>query len=131
MRTLISFRRQGLRDAEADTAAVIGGLECARWIASRLREFGADWQDEAPIAEDWGYAIRVRLGQDMLLIGCAIAPNDDPDAWCVMIGDNFNGGLFPWTRRRRDGAKARLSEFVLRTLRVDSAVSDVEVERSA
>lgn len=129
----ITFRKLGLQDDPAKKNSQFGddvaGFNCANWVISWLGGFGATEFDEEPIEEDWGYAIRVRVGADVLLIGCGSASPDDPDRWRITVGDNFVRGVFPWTRRRRLGAAEKLSAFVERTLSSAQAVTEVRVDQ--
>ncbi len=126
----ITFSKAGLDDPpqpESDDA--ITGLSCAKWVVSWLPNFEGFGFDKEPIAEDWGYAVRVSVGPDTLLLGFSNAFEDDPNRWRIVVGDNFNRGLFPWTQQRRRGEASRLSDFVERSLRAAEGVTNVQADR--
>lgn len=116
-----------LHDPKGDEA--ITGFNCARWVISWLRAFDSTRFDENPIAEDWGYAVRVWVGVDTLLLGCSSAFEDDANRWRIMVGDNFTRGVFPWTRQRRRNKAMRLSTFVEQRLRSADGVTNIEFKR--
>lgn len=127
----ITFNKAGLDDpqlAERDDA--ITGLACARWVISWLPQFEATVFDAEPIAEDWGYAVRVSVGPDTLFLGFASVIEDGVSCWRIIVGDNLNRGFFPWTRRRRHAYASRLSDFVERSLRDAEGVTNVSVDRT-
>ncbi|HVK82393.1 MAG TPA: hypothetical protein VM915_17470 [Verrucomicrobiae bacterium] len=125
----ITFRRPGLQDsAQSESDDAITGLRRATWISSHLHDFNATKFDKEPIAEDWGYAVRVFVGTDTLLLGFSSAFEDDPDRWRLVISDNFNRGLLPQTQKRRQAELVRLSDFVKRVLVDSDGVSDVQIE---
>lgn len=127
----ITFSKPGLDDlTPAETDDAITGLNCAKWVISWLPSFGSAKFDGEPIAEDWGYAVRVSVGPDTFLLGIASAFEDDANRWRIMVGDNLNRGLLPWTQRRRRGEAVRLSDFVERSLRHADGVTNVQVERN-
>lgn len=127
----ITFSKAGLDDPpHPETDDAVTGLNCARWLITWLPRFEPSGFDKEPIAEDWGYAVRVSVGPDTLLLGCSNAFEDDPDRWRIMVGDNFNRGLFPWTRSRRRAQASRLSDFLERSLRGAEDVTNVRVERT-
>jgi len=128
----ITFSKAGLDDVpplESDDA--ITGLNCAKWIISWLPTFGSTTFDAEPIAEDWGYAVRVSVGPDTFLLGIANAFEDDANRWRILVGDNLNRGLLPWTQQRRRSEASKLSDFVERSLRQAAGVTNVQVERNA
>jgi hypothetical protein len=85
--------------------------------------------DEKPIAEDWGYAVRVWMGADTLLLACTSAFEDDANRWRIVVRDNFTRGVFPWTRQRKRNKATRLSAFVEQRLRSAEGVTNIEIER--
>lgn len=125
----ITFSKAGLDDppqVESDDA--VTGLNCAKWVMSWLRNLEAAGFDEEPIAEDWGYAVRVSAAPDTLLLGFTNAFEDHPNRWRITVSDNFNRGLFPWTRQRRREKASKLSDLVERSLRAADGVENVRVE---
>jgi len=125
----ITFSKPGLEDAsrpKRDDA--VTGFNCAKWVISWLKDFEPTRFDEEPIAEDWGYAVRLWVGADALLLGCSNAFEDDANRWRIVIGDNFTRGIFPWTRQRRRNGAQRLTAFVEQRLRSAENVTNLEVE---
>jgi hypothetical protein len=126
----ITFSKPGLEDpSRPETDDAITGFNCARWVMSWLKGFESTRFDEEPIAEDWGYAVRVRIGADTLYLGCSSAFEDDVNRWRVVVGDSFTRGVFPWTRQRRRNEAERLSAFVEQRLRSTEGVTNIEIER--
>ncbi len=127
----ITFSKAGLDDPpEVKSDDDITGLNCTKWVMSWLRDLKAAKFDAMPIAEDWGYAVRVSVGPDTLLLGFANAFEDDPNRWRIIVSDNFNRGLFPWTRQRRREEASKLSDLVERSLRAANGVEIVRVEHT-
>ncbi|MEQ1812044.1 MAG: hypothetical protein ABL889_19100 [Terricaulis sp.] len=127
----ITFSKAGLDDPqqpESDDA--ITGLTCAKWVMSWLSNFESAGFDKEPIAEDWGYAARVSVGSETLLLGFANAFEDDPNRWRIVVSDNFNRGLFPWTRKRRREEASKLSDFVELSLRAADGVENVRLKKA-
>lgn len=127
----ITFCKAGLDDPpQGEADETVTGLTCAKWVISWLPAYASASFDREPIAEDWGYAVRVSVGADTLLLGFASAFEKDTDCWRIMVGDNFNRGVFPWTQRRRRNEAARLSDFVEHSLRSSDGVTNIRVERT-
>lgn len=125
----ITFSKAGLvEQPKPDALNGVAGLEPARWVISWLDAFGADQFDLEPLQEDWGYAVRVRVGADVFLLGFNRAiEGAEGDRWLIIIGDSLNRGLFSWTRNRKAAVLARLSEFLESSIRAAEGVSDVVV----
>lgn len=129
--SVISFTKSGLDDDEATRARNVNGFagcRCAVWLRDGLAPHAAHLEfDNEPTAEDWGWAMVVKLGDDLFILGCS-ADEETPSRWRVMIGDNFSRGLTPWTRKRKTAAARRLAADVEAYLRAQPDVSDVAVE---
>ena len=113
----ITFRKDGLADARA----------CALWLTQSLRDFPCDRFDEAPMAEDWGQAVRVWIDDHACLLGCAAVE----EGWRVIIADNLMRGVLAEARARRGAALAHLSSHIESFLRANAEVLEVERELDA
>ncbi|MBI1339702.1 hypothetical protein GC169_05750 [bacterium] len=132
---VISFIRSGLDDDEATRSLNINGHEgcrCVCWLKQELaREMPEVEFDFEPAPEDWGWAMVLKLGPDLFLLGCSKVSSTPVARWQVRISDNFSRGVLPATRRRKTEAVRRLSRTVEAVLRSQACVYDVQVERGA
>lgn len=104
-----------------------GGHACAVWIGKHLSSLGYSVSEE-PIAEDWGWATVIDIGADRFLVGCAPSGDGEPSSWGVIVGDNFNRGLFPATRKRRTEAVSALTATIGAFLQSQPSVTDLKSE---
>lgn len=127
---VISFAKPDVEDDEAALLESINGVagrRCAEWLKAglgqTLRE--ADF-DDAASPEDWGWAVIVRLGADLFVLGCS--PDETvSNGWRVLVGDNYSRGVFPWTRKRKKASARLLADQTEAFLRSHPEVIGVRV----
>ncbi|MBY0423870.1 MAG: hypothetical protein K2Q06_16315 [Parvularculaceae bacterium] len=123
-----TFRKEGLADdatTRAENVNGIAGKACAEWVKAALGPvLPAATFDNVAIPEDWGWAMIVKLGPDLFVLGCS-GEDEDQSRWSVAIGDNFSRGFFPWTRRRKESAAAIIADALGKVLRSTPGVSEV------
>lgn len=128
-----SFRRLGLDDDEATIAANINGIagsRCAAWLAQSLAPMLPEAVFELePIPEDWGWAIRAEVDRDWFVLGCSDDKERGDGRWWVLLGDDFNRGLLPATKRRRAAALELMSAALERFLQDQTDVSELKITR--